>query len=167
MISSNRTGCSCAVLRSTMHSQLAEHPPGRNRSVLAFLKEDDDSMSLKEQLDLIEEFCEIHGLKIARKIIYQGSQATSLEEAIRQLAFTDGMIVSDLNRLVAHQCDRGHDLRTLLHEFVGAPAHKRLISVSEGIDTRTTSGQQAAVEIINQVKDSGSREDWVQNNSTL
>lgn len=165
MISNNMSRCGCAELRSTIHSQLAENAPGRNRSLLAFLKEDEDSMPIKQQFDLIEEFCRIHGLKVARKIVYQGSRATSLEEAIRQMAFTDGVIVSDLNRLVSHQCDRGHDLRILLHEFVGAPAHKRLVSVLEGIDTRTAAGQQAALETINQIKDSGSHEDWVPNTS--
>ncbi len=165
MISNNKSRCNCAELRSTIHSQLAENAPGRNRSLLAFLKEDDNSMPINQQLDLINEFCQIHGLKLARKIVFQDTRATSLQEAIRQMAFTDGLIVSDLDRLVSHECDRGHDLRTLLHEFVGAPAHKRLVSVSEGIDTRTPSGQQAAMEMINQIKDSGSHEDWVPNTS--
>jgi DNA invertase Pin-like site-specific DNA recombinase len=143
---------------------LAEDPPGKNRRVVAFLKEDQDSLSSGQQLELIKDYCRDHGLTVSKTIISDGRACTSLEEAIRDLANADGLIISDLNRLVKHN-ERGYDLRPVLNEFIQAEFQKRLIAVMEGIDTRSASGQIAAMEIINQVKDPGGHEDWVPNTS--
>lgn len=154
--------CNCPEPRRALHTHLAEDPPGRNRRVVAFVKEDQDSIAAGEQLALIKDYCADHGLNIGETIVWDGSSSTSLEQAIRDLGTADGLIVSDLNRLVQYT-ERGYELRRVLHEFFKAEPRKRLIAVSEGIDTRSANGQMAALEIINQIKDPDAHEDWVPN----
>lgn len=154
------SGCSGA--RKVLHGHLCDAPPGMNRNLLAFVKDAAGGLSAAEQLELLQQYCADHGLKVARLIVCGGDPETSIQEALRSLNDVDGLIVSDLNRLVEHAADRGYDLRAFIHQFFCANSFKRLISVAEGIDTRTPAGQAAALELINQVKDAGACEDCVQ-----
>lgn len=166
MSTNQKANCSCDEPRFALHSRLADHPPGANRRLVAFLRDRGDGVSIQKQLQVILGYCNEHDTVVVEQVIDSGHSSEALQgslmEARRLLANADGIIVFDLDRLSEHQ-ERGYELRPLLHEFFCGSGHKRLISVSEGIDTRTAAGQLAALEIINQVKDQGSHEDWVSN----
>lgn len=164
MVTQQHKQCSCNEPRVALHGRLADHPPGTNRRLVAFLTDRGDGVSVHQQMKVIAEYCAEHDMNVVEQVIYSGGSQSTLQQSLietrRLLDKADGIIVSDLNRLTEHQ-ERGYELRPLLHEFFCGDCHKRLISVAEGIDTRTASGQLAAIEIVNQVKDPDSHEDWV------
>jgi DNA invertase Pin-like site-specific DNA recombinase len=145
--------CVCPNPKTVLHGGLAELGLGHNRNLVAYLRETGGDPSVDQQAALIGQYCADHGHEITLTVLDGGNQADSMETAMESLANADGLIVTDLNRFVVHNNDRGRDLRPLLHEFMCAGVHKRLISIREGIDTATAAGQRAVMEVINQLKD--------------
>lgn len=143
----NNEYCLCESPRSVLHTHLSENPPGRNRKLVAFLKESRDSLLIDEQLRVILAFCEDHLTEIVAQIIDDGPESLPVQEIIEALRSADGIIVSDLNRLVEH-IEQGNYLGPVLHEFFCGRSPKRLVSVCEGLDTKSIAGQFSAIELL-------------------
>jgi DNA invertase Pin-like site-specific DNA recombinase len=124
-----------------------------NHKVIAYARACDE-MDLDEQYDEIEKYAKEHHLVVTETYCDVGKPMTGLHHAMEALENADALLVCNLNRLVTHTDDRLRDLRPLLHHFCSQQAGgKHLISIEEGINTSTPTGQMNAVEIINEYKD--------------
>lgn len=122
-----------------------------NRRVIAYVRACDE-MNLDEQYKEIERYACAHKLKIEETFCDVGPPMSGLRHAIEALETADTLIVCNLTRLVMHTDDRLRDLRPILHRFCSNDG-KHLISIEEGVNTATASGQLNALELINEVKD--------------
>lgn len=109
-------------------------------------------LELDNQCELIEQYAKQHHLKIVETYCDLGPPISGLHHAMEALEGADGLIVTDLDRLVTHTIDRLRDLRPLLHKFCSASENRHLISISEGIDTGTAIGQANAMELVMDMK---------------
>jgi hypothetical protein len=127
--------------------------------VVAYIRGLSES-DIAEQQKTVDEFCARHGYKVVSRHFDLGDKpATGLNGALASLQSADALIVSDLQRLVAHPDSRERDLRPLLHQFL-CQNGKHLIAVAEGINTGTPGGQLATTEFINQLKDAEAEPTW-------
>jgi hypothetical protein len=126
-------------------------PKGSNTRLVAYLRPC-EKLSIVQQRQELERFCTEHGYHIAKEFIDEHGPGLSLQAAMDNMDFADGMIATDLNRFVEHIDNRARDLRPLLHHFL-TDRKKHLLVVEEGIDTSTVQGQAIALETINQLKD--------------
>lgn len=128
-----------------------DHLVGANKRFLCYIRAT-ECKPASEQRGLIERFCKERGLRLVGEFIDKEVPGSALSQALKGMSEADGIIVSDLNRFVEHSGHRNRELRPVLHHFM-ADHTKHLISIAEGIDTSTVSGQQIAMESINQLKD--------------
>ena len=129
------------------------HSPGANVKLVAYTKYGGDTNKAEMQMERIDEYCASHGYTIQSRYDWNSDQpGTALHDALTALAHSDGLIVSDLARLVEHHDDPLRDLSPLVHDhfFHGG---KHLISVKEGINTETIPGQESLVEYLSELRD--------------
>ncbi len=122
-----------------------------NRKIIAYVRACDE-MDLDEQFQEIERYASEHRLKIEDTFCDVGPPMFGLRHAIEALEHADTLIVCNLNRLVMHREDRLRDLRPILHRFC-SNGGKHLISIEEGVNTASPTGQLNVLELINGVKD--------------
>lgn len=123
----------------------------RNHKVVAYVRACDE-MGVDEQFVEIEKYAKEHHLSVLETFCDVGAPMSGLSHALEELEIADGLIVCNLDRLVAHPNDRLRDLRPILHRFCSHEG-KHLISIEEGVDTSTPAGQRNALELINELKD--------------
>lgn len=121
-------------------------------SVIAYMRLGGNQLSKDEQLRTIKYYCEEHDLELADVFSDQDKPSYGLQEALREVENHDALIAVNLNSFVEHDQDRIRDLRPFIHHFF-CRRHKHLIAIQEGIDTGTPSGQQAAIDLSSQVKE--------------
>jgi DNA invertase Pin-like site-specific DNA recombinase len=112
-----------------------------------------EQADLAEQYAQLESFAKEHGLQIAETFCDIGKPMSGLHHAMEALKDADGLLIVDLNRLVTHTDDRLRDLRPILHHFCAPSEGKHLISIAEGINTATASGQASAMELVKELRD--------------
>ncbi len=115
--------------------------------LIAYVRTSTASDDLNQQLALIGDYCAVHGYHITKVFKDEGIPSSGLREALDSLDEAAGIIAVDLNRFVAHSSDRLRELRPLIHHFF-CQSTKHLITVKEGIDTRSPGGQLAALDLI-------------------
>jgi DNA invertase Pin-like site-specific DNA recombinase len=123
-----------------------------NHRYIAYVRAANEA-DLQQQYAQLERYAQDHHLKISETFCDTGKPLAGMRQAMEALEEADGLIVVDLNRLVTRTDDRLHDLRPLLHHFCAPTQGKHLISIAEGINTATSAGQLAAMEIVNELKD--------------
>ena len=129
------------------------HRPGTNVKLVAYTKSGGDTNTAEIQMEVIRDYCSSHGYTIHAHYEWKSeSPALAVHDAIMALEHCDGLIVTDLARLVEHHDDPLRDLTPLVHDHF-VHCNKHLISVKEGVNTSTTSGQQLLVEYMNELRD--------------
>lgn len=150
--------CCCRSSANRWAKRAERQLPGQAHTapLIAYLRAGGDpalsDQQCKEQLQLIETYCQEHGYHIARAFEDRGKPATGLQEALSTLDEADGLIAVNLNRFVEHLGDRLHDIRPFLHHFF-CHTHKHLITIEDGVDTRLPAGQLVAFELIHDLQD--------------
>lgn len=143
--------------RSALHNpwarQTLPHPLGRT-NLIAYIRPGNDNIDALRQLQVIEGYCASHGYRLEKVFEDEDKPSVGLASALEALRGADGLIAVDLDRFVQHEGDKTRDLRPLIHEFFSLGS-KHLITIKEGIDTGSPSGQASAIELINQPRDHG------------
>jgi hypothetical protein len=146
--------CGCHKLSNKRTTQLlhkfAKTPHGV--SLVAYVRTNGSKLNRDEQMHLMQEYCLEHNYQIIKTFEDTGKPSFGLEEALETLGRVDGLIAVDIDRFVEHPRDRLRDLRPFVHHFF-CHTNKHLITIREGIDTGSLSGQSSAVELITQPKD--------------
>lgn len=106
----------------------------------------DDNMN--SQLVAIEDYCKEHGFKVVRVFHDHGAPGRGLQEALNAIDECAGIIAVDLVRFTTFTSDRHREIRPLIHHFL-SHTDKHLITIAEGIDTRSPGGQLTAIELMN------------------
>ncbi|MBX9666945.1 MAG: recombinase family protein [Candidatus Obscuribacterales bacterium] len=128
------------------------HRPRRNAHLIAYTKYGGENNTIMMQVDHIHRFCTMHGYTIQNVFEWEKSRpGTAIREALMAMHTADGIIVSDLTRLIDHYADPMRDLKPLVHECFRNGKH--LIAVNEGIDTATVVGQNALIEYTQELHD--------------
>ncbi|HEY9784725.1 MAG TPA: recombinase family protein [Candidatus Obscuribacterales bacterium] len=118
--------------------------------LIAYVRGAGDPESLDEQCQRLAAYCSLHGHTIVE--MYRDPSGTALHYALNELYRADGLLVCDLSEMVQHHGDPLRDLMPLVHdEFFHNGKH--LISLKEGIDTSTFSGQEQLIAYLNQLGD--------------
>src|SRR5262249_58566321 len=92
-------------------------------------------------------YCGMNGYRIARVVQDLGRPAAGLTGALEALNQATALIAVDLERFVEHSDDRIRDLRPFVHHFF-CHTNKHLITINEGIDTRSSAGQAIALDAV-------------------
>lgn len=129
------------------------HPLGKG-TLVAYIRYTNDPWDAGRQLGVIQNYCTEHGYRLERAFEDQGKPSFGLVRALEALSGADGLIAVDLDRFIQHEGDKTRDLRPLIHEFL-TPGSKYLITIKEGVDTSSPTGQMSAIELINQPRDHG------------
>jgi hypothetical protein len=128
------------------------HHKGESLKLIAYVRawEGDGAA---EQTRQLKAWCDEHGNTIIKLFDHDTKEPEmDLHDALIALDKADGMIVTDLSRLVTHHDDPLRDLAPLVHHyFFHEPKH--LITISEQIDTRTAEGQEKMVEFLKRLTD--------------
>lgn len=119
---------------------------GRKVRLVAYTKCGGEANPANAQLEAIHRYCLLHDYEIAYHMSWdENFPMMALNTALDALDFADGLIVSDLDRLIQHQDDPGRDLNPMIQDYF-FQNRNYLISVKEGIDTSTIVGQTAFVQ---------------------
>jgi hypothetical protein len=128
--------------------------PLRKGTLVAYIRYMEDPWDAGRQLADIQNYCTQQGYRLERAFEDQGKPSFGLTRALQALSEADGLIAVDLDRFIQHEGDKTRDLRPLIHEFL-KPGSKYLITIKEGVDTSSPTGQMSAIELINQPRDHG------------
>jgi len=123
-------------------------------NVIAYTRYTDDPWDAGRQLAAIQKYCSQHDYRLVKVFEEAGRPSGGLSRALEALQEADALIAFDLDRFVEHEGDRMRDLRPFIHDFFGLK-NKRLITIQEGIDTGSPSGQMDAIGIINERRNHG------------
>lgn len=119
------------------------HRLGNMPRLVAYTRYGGDENTVEMQLRAIKKYCGEHGYLVTEVYNFDPQYpAAELGKALNALFYADGLIVSDLNRLVDHHDDPARDLAPLVQEYF-FHNNKHLVSIYEVIDTSTTNGQNA------------------------
>lgn len=146
-------GSGCALRNPWSRKPLA--PSAKSVHIVdlvGYTRSDLDGIGADEQLKRLQNFCSKHGYRIKKVFADIGKPSFGLQAALEALDDADGLIVFNLNRLVEHSKDRLRDLRPLIRCHFFDPA-KHLITIEDGIDTSSPTGQASLIELINRSKD--------------
>lgn len=124
----------------------------RNHRYVGYVRAANEDDLAGQYADL-EQYAREHHLKIDQTFCDVGKPTSGLHHAMEAVEDADGLIVTDLNRLVTHTEDRLRDLRPILHHFCAPSTGKHLISIAEGINTATAGGQHCAMQLVQEMKD--------------
>jgi nucleotide-binding universal stress UspA family protein len=116
----------------------------RHLRLIAYLRKS-VTLTTDEQRKIIEEYCQRKSYKIIEFVDSDFDRPGSgLEFALNETARSDGLIVCDLDRLVAANEDTRYELRLLIDRLWHNK--KIIVSVLDGINTVTVAGQEAMIE---------------------
>ena len=124
-------------------ASVSEHTP----TLIAYVRVDEDVLSEEEQTNAINDYCLRHGFIVAATFVDTGKPSAGLQQALQHMMENHGLIAANLQSFVENNEDRLRDLRPFVHHFF-CSGNKRLITVEEGIDTSSPSGQNAADEAM-------------------
>jgi DNA invertase Pin-like site-specific DNA recombinase len=124
----------------------------KNHKFIAYVRAE-RQIEIDEQCDEIESYAKEHHLTITETFCDLGEPMTGLHHALEAVENVDGIIITNVDRLVSHHDNRLRDLRPVLHRFCSASENKHLISIEEGINTATPLGQMNAMELVTELKD--------------
>lgn len=121
----------------------------RSTGLIAYIRITGQPGEFEEQMEKIERHCAAHGYYISKIFLDEGIPSTGLQGAIDSLDEVGGIIAVDLNRFLHYgqSKDRLRELRPFLRHFI-SHSPKHLITVDEGIDTHSPSGQKTALDLM-------------------
>ena len=103
-------------------------------------------LSIDSQLEKLRLYCQLHELEVVAELVDDGESAKDLNRPALQEALSllrsrqaDGLVVAKLDRLSRSV----KDWNALVECFFNEKAGRKLMSVTESIDTRTASGRMA------------------------
>lgn len=142
--------CHCQTLSNpwARHKITVDGQKRNNPSLIGYIKASPGRMSEAEQLNMIQHYCLQHGFRLHDTFVQTEENSGHLPKALEAMQDYDGLIAVDLNSFVEHKSDRIRDLRPFVHHFF-CHGKKHLIAIAEGIDTATSAGQLAAMELMN------------------
>jgi DNA-binding LacI/PurR family transcriptional regulator len=154
-----RTACDCEQGIKFQHGGALFNPWLRNKlsrsghkgTLVGYVRTTGDECSIEPQLKQIEDYCQEHGFKLLRVLHDHGIPGRGLQEALNSLDECGGIITTDLQKLTDFHQNHLREVRPLVHHFL-SHTDKHLISINEGIDTRSAAGQMAAIELISDMK---------------
>ncbi len=152
----NRMQCDCKGPCPTKpHLYELGHKGKRGLKLVAYVRSLEPDMC-DAQKRKIEDYCEKNGHTIVAMYDWDLSKpGTALHDALLSLDEADGLIVTDLDRMIDHPDDPPRDLFPIFHHYFFHNA-KHLISIHEGIDTGSIVGQEAMVNYLKQIADPNS-----------
>lgn len=132
-------------------SLLLHHRLGKRSRLIAYTKCGGWYHKPEMQRDVILEYADKHGYVVSEFYDFDSAYpASNLGLAIDALMSADGLIVSDLNRLVEHCQDPARGLLPMIHDNF-FHNDRYLISVHENINTSTVHGQNALLQYLHQL----------------
>ena len=128
------------------------HHRGQSLKLIAYIRACEIDGAI-EQKGKIQQFCADRGHQIVQIFDHDTLvPEVGLHDALEALSTADGIIVTDLTRLVKHHDDPLRELAPLVHHyFFHEPKH--LISIAECIDTTNQEGQERLVNFLEQLND--------------
>lgn len=150
---SNRLHCECkGPCPTSPHLYELGHKGKRGLRLVAYIRSLDPE-TRKNQRKRIEDYCEKNGHQIVEMFDWDLARpGTALHDALLAIDTADGLIVSDLDRMIDHPDDPPRDLFPIFHHYFFHNT-KHLISIHEGIDTGSVFGQEAMISYLNQITD--------------
>jgi len=128
----------------------------RRLNLIGYVRSGQSLVNSNEQLKALENYCRDHSYHMTAVFSDAERAAFGLSQALQAIKKADGLIVYDCARLVDNPADTFRELRPLIeNQFMHA--HKKFISISEGFENVTTSGQANLMEVLNQ---------WARNEET-
>ena len=137
--------------RPRSESLLLHHRLGKRPRLIAYTRCGGFYPDPAMQRYVINQYCKEHGYAVSA--FFESDVAfpiTNLTPALDALLNADGLIVSDLNRLVEFCHDPARELIPLIHDNFFRN-DRYLISVDERINTSTTNGQNALIHHIHRL----------------
>jgi hypothetical protein len=120
-----------------------------NLRLVGYIRTGDTHVTADEQRKMITDHCEKYGHHLVGFThVDMEKPQYGLQEAMAALQEDDGIIAMDLDRFVRHPEDRLLDLRPLIQQFMHSG--KVLVTVKEGIETRSAAGQQRVNDFLSE-----------------
>ncbi len=150
---SMREHCQCASpcpSKSSFFDKI--HHRGQSLKLIAYVRANQIN-GANEQTSKIQQFCKDRGHQIVAVFDHDTvAPEVGLHDALEALNTADGIIVTDLSRMVKHHDDPLRELSPLIHHyFFHEPKH--LISIGECIDTTNQEGQEQLIKLLEQLGD--------------
>ncbi len=109
-----------------------------------------------EQRKIIEEYCRNHHYNITNVIdIDSGKPGSGLKQALVEIGKADGLVISDLDRIIDSTEDKKRQLGPLVTHIWHQ--NKIIVSILDGIDSSKALGQETLIDLLNEWTD---REEW-------
>lgn len=144
----HKATCLCETSTKPAH---ARNPLANGESLIAYIRAPRQS-DVQEHLDDIERYCKKNSYQIAHVFTDIGDHPSfGLQAAFDGLENADGLISCNMNMFVKQDGDRIRELRPFIHHFF-CLREKHLITITDGIDTGSSFGQENAIALINQTK---------------
>jgi hypothetical protein len=126
-------------------------PMDSGETLVAYIRASKRS-DLPEYLREIERYCQKNSYQIAHVFTDVGDRPSfGLQAAFDALENADGLISCNMNMFVKQDGDRIRELRPFIHHFF-CLREKHLITVTDGIDTGSSFGQENAIALMSQTK---------------
>lgn len=117
--------------------------------LIGYVRAGNSELSIQDQQTMIENYCLEHNYRLVQVFEDTDRPSYGLSQALSAMDTADGMIVTDLVRFVTHTDDRLLELRPLIDKNF-LHKGKILISITDGIETATPQGQEAAIGILDE-----------------
>ncbi len=152
-LKANRLHCECqGPCPSKPHLYELGHKGKKGLRLVAYIRSASPDMR-ELQRSKIEDYCEKNGHSIVAVYDWDLSKpSTALHDALQSIDGADGLIVSDLDRIIDHPDDPPRDLFPIFHHYF-FHSTKHLISIQEGIDTGSLPGQESFIRYLNRIED--------------
>ena len=103
----------------------------------------------ERQCDTIKQFCKEHHHKLLAFYYDEGAPNMGLDSALQGLEDVDGLAIFDLKRLIPDNSDTLRELAPLLkNNFL--QKRKKIVSVTDGMENITPTGQENLIGYLNQ-----------------
>lgn len=107
------------------------------------------SDTVADQTNAIKRYCERNHYVLMEIFVDGDGPGLGLAQAFETLSICDGLILSNVRLLAQHKDDSLCNLRPLIDNHF-MHAHKKLISIEDGIENVTPSGQHNLMTLLNE-----------------
>jgi hypothetical protein len=117
--------------------------------LIGYIRTGQTEVTADQQRRINQEFCHAHNNQlIGFSETDRDKPCFGLQGVLQALNHVDGIIALDLDRFVHHAEDRLYELRPFLQNLLRSK--KVLITIADGIETISASGQKAILEHLNE-----------------
>jgi DNA invertase Pin-like site-specific DNA recombinase len=120
-----------------------------NLKVVGYVRSGHTDVTSAEQIQALKDYCSKHGYRLERIFSDEEELSLGYTDSLNALSEVNGLITYDVTRLVSHPSDSFRELRPLFkNRFMRTG--KKILTVAEGIENITASGQANIIELMNE-----------------